>query len=225
MDKVGNRDFRIFDTHDRVCEDPGSRAFQRGYEWNLLEKAGNCLKWRHIVSAMSVLEIVAEKHLGKRTLLKRPKLRAALRRIEGSVAHESEWERIASIVDLCFEFGRETDPEEKENILRTLEEVSTNRPLELPMESIEEWEQKLKATNLGYARADAAASKKTGAFLKAYFSLRAKAGLATQADVARKSGLSRSYVAVIESGEHIPQQKTLQKLARAFGVDVTALIP
>ena len=100
-----------------------------------------------------------------------------------------------------------------------------NRPLELPIEGIEEWEQKLKATNLGYARADAAASKKTGAFLKAYFSLRAKARLATQADVARKSGLSRSYVAVIESGEHIPQQKTLQKLARAFGVDVTALIP
>jgi len=174
---------------------------------------------------MSVLEIVAEKHLGKRTLLKRPKLRAALRRIEGSIAHQSERERIASIVDLCFEFDRETDPEEKENILRTLEEVSTNRPLELPIEDIEEWEQKLKKTNLGYARADAAAHKKTGAFLKAYFSLRAKARLATQADVARKSGLSRSYVAVIESGEHIPQQKTLQKLARAFGVDVTVLIP
>jgi DNA-binding XRE family transcriptional regulator len=174
---------------------------------------------------MSVLEIVAEKHLGERTLLKHPKLRAALRRVEGSVAHHSKWERIASIVDLCFEFDRETDPEEKENILRTLEEVSTNRPLELPIEGIEEWEQKLKATNLGYARVDAAASKKTGTFLKAYFSLRAKAGLATQADVARKSGLSRSYVAVIESGEHIPQQKTLQKLALAFGVDVTALIP
>ena len=126
---------------------------------------------------MSVLEIVAEKHLGKRTLLKRPKLRVALRRIEGSVAHQSEWERIASIVDLCFEFDRETDPEEKENILRTLEEISTNRPLELPIEGIEEWEQKLKATNLGYARADAAASKKTGAFLKAYFSLRARRDL------------------------------------------------
>ena len=72
--------------------------------------------------------------------------------------------------------------------------------------------------------AEAAAAKKTDAFLKTYFSLRAKAGFATQADVAKKSGLSRSYVAVIESGEHIPQQKTLQKLARAFGVDVTALI-
>ena len=53
--------------------------------------------------------------------------------------------------------------------------------------------------------------------------MRAKAGLATQADVASKSGLSRSYVAVIESGEHIPQQKTLQKLARAFvATDIVA---
>jgi transcriptional regulator with XRE-family HTH domain len=42
--------------------------------------------------------------------------------------------------------------------------------------------------------------------------------------VARKSGLARSYVAVIESGEHVPQQKTLQKLAKAFGVDVAELL-
>jgi DNA-binding XRE family transcriptional regulator len=173
---------------------------------------------------MNVLEI-AEKHLGERTLRKLPKLRAALRRIEGSLSLNAERERIASIVDLCFEFDRETDPDEKEDILRTLEEISADRPAELPTESIEDWEQRLKETDFSYARVDAAASRKTGAFLKAYFSLRAKARLATQADVARKSGLSRSYVAVIESGEHVPQQKTLQKLARAFGVDVTALIP
>jgi DNA-binding XRE family transcriptional regulator len=174
---------------------------------------------------MSVLETVAEKHLGERTLRKHPKLRAALKRIAGSAALEAERERTASIVELCFAFDRETEAAEKENILRTLEEISANNPLELPTEDIGQWEQKLKATYAGYAKADAAATKTTGAFLKTYFSLRAKAGFATQADVARKSGLSRSYVAVIESGEHIPQQKTLQKLARAFGVDVAALIP
>ena len=173
---------------------------------------------------MSVLEIVAEKHLGERTLRSHPKLRAALQRIEGSSALEAERERIASIVELCFEFDRETDPDEKKNILRTLEEISANQPLELPTESIEEWEGMLKVKDAAYARADAVATKKTSAFLKIYFSLRAKAKLATQADVAKKSGLSRSYVAVIESGEHIPQQKTLQKLARAFGVDVASLI-
>ena len=43
--------------------------------------------------------------------------------------------------------------------------------------------------------------------------------------VADITGLSRSYVAVIESGEHMPQQKTRQKLAVAFGVDVADLLP
>lgn len=173
---------------------------------------------------MSVLEIVAEKHLGERTLRSHPKLRAALRRIEGSAAVKAERERIASIVELCFEYDRETDPDEKKNILRTLEEISANQPLELPEESLEDWETALRRTDAAYAKADATATRKTEAFLKVYFSLRAKAKLATQSDVAKKSGLSRSYVSVIESGEHMPQQKTLQKLARAFGVDVGALI-
>jgi len=62
-------------------------------------------------------------------------------------------------------------------------------------------------------------------FLKKYFSLRARAGLETQAALAKASGLKRSYVATIETGEHFPQQKTLQKLAKAFGVDVTELFP
>ena len=169
--------------------------------------------------------MLAEKHLGVRILQKHPKLRAALKRVVGPAALEAERQRIASIIELCFEFDRETDAEEQGNILRTLEEISANSPLELPAENIGQWEQKLRATDRAYAKADSAASKKSSAFLKTYFSLRAMAGLATQADVANKSGLSRSYVAVIESGEHIPQQKTLQKLARAFGVDVTALIP
>ena len=152
-------------------------------------------------------------------------MRAALKRIESSTAPESDRERIAAIVELCFEFERETDPDEKKNILRTLEEISANKPLELPSQTIEDWEVDLKANDSSFAKDDVAATKKTEAFLKKYFSLRAKAGLATQAVVARKSGLSRSYVAVVESGEHLPQQRTLQKLSVAFGVDVTDLIP
>ncbi|HEY3897211.1 MAG TPA: helix-turn-helix transcriptional regulator [Chthoniobacter sp.] len=173
---------------------------------------------------MSVLEIVAEKHLGVRTLKKRPQLRAALQRIERGPHRESEKERIASIVELCFEYERESDPAEKENILRTIEEISANEPAKLPTESVEEWDTRLQESEPTYARADAAAKKKMAAFLKKYFVLRARAGLATQAAVARKSGLARSYVAVIESGEHAPQQKTMQKLAKAFGVDVAELL-
>ena len=174
---------------------------------------------------MNVWEIIAEKHLGVHALNKHPLLRKALTRIQGTAAQESERERIASIVELCFEYERETDSDEKENILRTLEEISAIEPLEPPTESVEQWEQRLKEKDAGYAKVDAAARKKTETFLKKYFSHRAKAGLATQAAVSRKSGLSRSYVAVVESGEHVPQQKTLQKLAKAFGVDVTDLLP
>ncbi len=173
---------------------------------------------------MNVLELVAEKHLGTKTLRSHPKLRAALKQVDTQGDAQMERERVSSIIELCFEFYREPDPEEKENILRTLEEISSNLPIELPTQTVAEWERDLKQNSAAYAKADAAAEKKREAFLKKYFSLRARSGLATQADVAKRSGLSRSYVAVIETGEHIPQQKTLQKLARAFQVDVTALM-
>jgi DNA-binding XRE family transcriptional regulator len=174
---------------------------------------------------MTVLEKIAEKHLGAPALRKHPRLRMALKRSGNSLVQEAEKDRIAFIITLCFAFERESNAGEKENILRTLEEISANEPLELPNETVQDWEQRLKATDVAYAKADSAAGKKIGAFLKKYFSFRAKAGLATQAELARKSGLSRSYVAVIESGEHVPQQKTLQKLAKAFGCDVMDLIP
>ena len=75
------------------------------------------------------------------------------------------------------------------------------------------------------AKAARAADYRVRAFLKKYFSLRARAGLKTQQSVAKKSGLRRSYVAVVEAGDHFPQQKTLQRLAKAFGVDVSELLP
>jgi len=177
---------------------------------------------------MSVLEIIAENHLGRVALQSHPKLRKSFVQIERDVRSpevmKMERERIASIVELCFEYRRETDLDEKENILRVLEEISANKPLELPKESVEEWDERLKKTDQSYAQAHAKGQREIGSFLKKYFSLRAKAGLATQSEVAKKSGLSRAYVAVIESGEHFPQQKTLQKLAKALSVDVSELL-
>ena len=113
----------------------------RGFCYKKLETVRN---GAYCSAAMSVLEILAERHLGERTLRKHPKLRAALKRTVGSAALEAERERTASIVELCFEFDRETDADEKENILRTLYEISAARPLELPAEDIGQWEQKLK---------------------------------------------------------------------------------
>lgn len=178
---------------------------------------------------MGVLEIIAEQRLGLTALKSHPKLRRAFEKVEEATRRPKisadEKARIAAIVELCFEYDRESDPEEKANILLTLDEISANEPLELPSQSIREWEAELKAQDASYAKADRGAKRATTAFLKKYFSLRAKAGLETQAAVAKATGLKRSYVAVIETGDHFPQQKTFQKLAKAFAVDVTELLP
>jgi DNA-binding XRE family transcriptional regulator len=178
---------------------------------------------------MGVLEIIAEQRLGLTALKSHPKLRIAFEKAEKAVHRptisDDEKARIAAIIELCFEYNRESDPEEKANILRTLEEISANEALEMPTQSVEAWEGELKTSDKAYAKAEREGTHRIEAFLKKYFSLRAKSGLQTQAAVAKASGLKRGYVAIIETGEHFPQQKTLQKLAKAFGIDVTELLP
>ena len=61
-------------------------------------------------------------------------------------------------------------------------------------------------------------------FLRKYSSLKHRAGFKTQAEVAKATAIGRTQIAVLESGKHMPQQKTLQKLATAFGVDVAELM-
>ena len=177
---------------------------------------------------MTVLEIIAEQSIGKKTLADHPQLRSALQRIDNSThggnPGEDEKARIASLVELCSAYERETDADEKGNILRTLEEVSENDPLEPLTETIEDWEEQLASKDPAFAKAKRALDRRRREFQKKYFSFRARAGLRTQEAVAKRAGLRRSYVAVIEAGVHFPQQKTLQKLAKAFDVDVAELL-
>ncbi len=183
---------------------------------------------------MGILEIVAEQRLGARKLSAHPGLRSALQRVEQAARRpeitEAEKSRIASIVELCFEYERESDPAEKANILRTLEEISANKLMELPTTTVETRDLSLVVAAGGGSRVSVDHARAAGQSLPgrlmtlALDSLRAKAGFKTQQSVAKKSGLRRSYVAVIEAGEHFPQQKTLQKLAKAFGVDVSELL-
>jgi hypothetical protein len=178
---------------------------------------------------MGILEILAEQMLGTMVLEKHQTLRASLRDTEEMTARpeisDDEKKRIAAIIELCFEYEQEADPDEKANILRTLEEISANTPLELPTQSIEEWDAELKMGDAPYARADRVRRRHIEGFLKKYFVLRSKSGFKTQMAVAKASGLKRSYIGVIEAGEHFPQQKTLQRLAKAFRVEVTDLLP
>src|SRR5438552_1699812 len=98
---------------------------------------------------MGILEIVAELRLGARKFAAHPELRSALQRVEeaarGPQVTHAEKSRVASIVELCFEYNRESAPDEKANILRTLGEISANEPIELPNSTVEGWEQELKS--------------------------------------------------------------------------------
>jgi DNA-binding XRE family transcriptional regulator len=181
--------------------------------------------------SMGVLEIIAQTHLGPKVLRRRSSLRKSLIHME-SLARElkegsrfaAQKKRISAIAELCIEYKRETDPVERGNILRTLEEITADASIEAPTETLDQFEARLQRENGEYRQASEQDSKSTREFLRKYFSLRARAGLSTQSDVARRSGLHRSYIAVIEKGGHKPQQKTLQKLAKAFGVEITELL-
>lgn len=53
--------------------------------------------------------------------------------------------------------------------------------------------------------------------------LRAASGM-TQAALAKKAGVSREYVARLETGRHDPSLSTLARLAKALGVPVARLV-
>lgn len=180
---------------------------------------------------MQILEIVAEASLGEAVLAKHSELKSGLRALDRKAETRSksqtsteEKQRIADIVELCFEYKRENDPEERDNILRTLDEIVKNEPIQLPRQTIEQWDDQLASEDREYAKLRRRDEGRIQEFLKKYFSLKHQAGLKTHAEVAKAAGLDRSHVTVLESGEHMPQQKTLQKLAKAFGVDVTQLM-
>jgi len=118
-----------------------------------LEIDRNCSKLEH----MTVLEIIAERALGTKTMADNPVLRNAFRRIDslarGGNPSEDERARIASLVELCSAYESESDDGERANILRTLEELSEEQPLELSTETIEQWEDRLASSHQAFAKA------------------------------------------------------------------------
>jgi DNA-binding XRE family transcriptional regulator len=180
---------------------------------------------------MEVLELVVEKSIGKDVLARHSKLKSALRKVDqrGSTrtdarSTEEEKQRITAIIELCFEYRRENDAEERQNILRTLDEIAANESIELPSQNIEQWDDELAARDRDYAKLRKRDEARVEKFLRKYSSLKHRAGFRTQVEVAKAAGIGRTQIAVLESGKHMPQQKTLQKLATAFGVDVADLM-
>ena len=175
---------------------------------------------------MEILEIVGESIAANDT-----ELRNALQSIEHAVkakdarnTSHDEKQRVRDIIALCFEYDREEDNEEKRNIEETLRELILNTPLELPVKTLSQWDNENAKSNPKYAELRERDRRRRENFFKKYASLKAKAGLETQAQVAEAAGLHRTQISAIESGKHIPQHKTLQKIARAQKVDIADLI-
>ena len=68
-----------------------------------------------------------------------------------------------------------------------------------------------------------AKSGKIERFLKRYNELKESTGLKRQIDISKATGIHQAHISVIESGKHLPQQKTIKKLAVAFGVTVESI--
>ena len=178
---------------------------------------------------MGILQLIAERKFKPEQLAAHPTLKASLAQAERLTRRkaltEDERSHLVWLIDLCFDYDREIRLEEKAAILRTMEDICADAPTAAPAAKPSKPRAVPAADDpaaLAQAKADA---DRLNAFRKKYFTLRGRLGLETQEAVAEKSGLRRSYIAVIESGDHVPQQKTLQKLAKAFGVDVSELLP
>ena len=175
---------------------------------------------------MEILEIVGESIAANDA-----ELGQALRRVEETVKAQKakdtsadEKQRIRDIIALCFEYDREENKEEKENIEETLRELIMNAPIALPTKTLSQWDDEHAQSNPRYAELRERDEQRRKQFIRKYASLKAKAGFQTQIEIANASGLHRTQISAIESGKHVPQHKTLQKLAKALGVDIAELL-
>ena len=175
---------------------------------------------------MEILEIVGESIAANDAELGR-----ALRRVEETVKAQKakdtsadEKQRIRDIIALCFEYDREEDKDERRNIEETLRELIINAAMALPTKTLSQWDEEHAQSHPRYAELRERDRQRRKQFIKKYASLKAKAGFQTQAEVANATGLHRTQISAVESGKHIPQHKTLQKLAKALDVDIADLL-
>ena len=117
----------------------------------------------------------------------------------------------ADIFKLLNLLRKETDEDERQNIVSTIEEILSQKEYaSTPLDMAEQPEDEPGK----FAKFCAEKIKK----------IRVAAGW-SQTELAEKSGIPQSYISRIESAQHTPTHKTLKKLAAAFGVDLGQLDP
>ena len=96
-------------------------------------------------------------------------------------------------------------------------------PSDEKVPDIDEWTADVQKSPEG-RKAAVELKKETGSFFARYHELKDAAGLRTIKEVADAAGLSPTTVQAIESQRVKPQVRTVQALAKAFGVGVGALV-
>jgi len=115
--------------------------------------------------------------------------------------------------ELLKEFQKNDDVDERRSIQRAMEEILAQTPVfvrSMPLAEEQPMRRGLKkwATYVG----------------RKIRQLREEAGL-SQTQLAEKAGLIQSHICRIERANHSPTNFTLQKIAKALGVDVGAIDP
>ncbi len=115
------------------------------------------------------------------------------------------------LFELLQEWRKADDPEEQASIQRAMEEILAQIPMTAkPLSSADELHHRLRPW-----------AKHVGVQIR---ELRTKADL-TQAQLAERAGLPQSHVSRIENAQHTATNMTLEKIAKALGVEIGAIDP
>ena len=143
---------------------------------------------------------------------------------------ESRKEIDQSIRDFYYRKENKLTEDDIESLLETVvdivEMVSNYFNKEYQVgELLEEFERRLIEKDDEYLSIKERLEKENQYAINRYFELKVERGLTSQQDVAQLMGMTQSYVSIIESGERKLQKKTLIRLAKGFGVDVSTFYP
>lgn len=118
------------------------------------------------------------------------------------------------LYELMKELPRAETADEVNSIVTTMEEILDQKPIRLRRLELVDQDVRL---GCGLQKWIAFVSEKIRA-------LRKEADL-TQEELAERSGLPQSHISRLENGQHSPSRATLEKIARALGVEVGVFDP
>jgi DNA-binding XRE family transcriptional regulator len=133
----------------------------------------------------------------------------------------NEVEDLITYLKALNEASTASDQEEQEYLVNAILEVFGLDTEEHAAE-IQDWDREVRSSAAGQAAAKELHAE-TERFFSAYHRLKARSGLTTIRKIAEAASISPTTVQAIEKQRVKPQCKTVQALAKAFGVDPVAL--